>query len=301
MEHELLFRKWLDNDLNEKELEDFKNLEAYQDVIQLSDRLKKFKPKTPNYDNMLAQITATSKRRVYTINQHILKYAAIFVIGFGLFYLGINYINNKSALHQTHYAQTEALKLPDNSLVSMNAETTLSYDKNNWLNHKVVELDGEAFFKVSKGQKFDVKTKQGIVSVLGTEFNVNSRTDFFEVICYEGKVSVLVNGTSHILKPHDKISMIKGVLKEEIIKETTPNWENKYSEFSSTPLIYVLDEIKRQYNVTFEYEDIDTTTLFSGRIIHSNINVALESITIPLKLDYTIKNNSVILAPNKAK
>ena len=44
---------------------------------------------------------------------------------------------------------------------------------------------------MAKGRKFTVNTTQGQVMVLGTQFNVENRGNFFEVSCYEGLVQVM--------------------------------------------------------------------------------------------------------------
>ena len=49
--------------------------------------------------------------------------------------------------------------------------------ENKWKNERSVNLDGEGFFKVAKGSKFDVETSAGTVSVVGTQFNVKNRKD----------------------------------------------------------------------------------------------------------------------------
>ena len=72
----------------------------------------------------------------------------------------------------------------------LNSKSTITFNKHNWDTNRTLELNGEAFFDVEKGNTFTVKTSQGNVSVLGTEFNVNASVDFFRVSCYEGKVKV---------------------------------------------------------------------------------------------------------------
>jgi Fe2+-dicitrate sensor, membrane component len=65
--------------------------------------------------------------------------------------------------------------------VNLNSSSQLSYSKNKWDSKREVTLNGEAFFKVSKGSTFDVITLNGKVSVLGTQFNVKQRENYFEV------------------------------------------------------------------------------------------------------------------------
>ena len=53
-----------------------------------------------------------------------------------------------------------------------------------------MHFTGEGFFSVQKGSRFKVVSQQGIVEVLGTQFNILSRKGTYEVACVEGKVKV---------------------------------------------------------------------------------------------------------------
>ena len=50
-----------------------------------------------------------------------------------------------------------------------------------------------------------------------------------------------------------------------------------------------------QYDIKVTTKDVDSTQLFTGTFTHKNINVALEAISIPLKLSYKIEGNDVTL------
>ena len=61
------------------------------------------------------------------------------------------YIGNKS--------QKQEISLPDNSQVSLNALSSVTYNESSWDENRELTLNGEAFFKVEKGSTFEVKTK----------------------------------------------------------------------------------------------------------------------------------------------
>jgi len=63
--------------------------------------------------------------------------------------------------------------------VVLNSKSTISFNKTDWKNNRQLTLDGEAYFKVEKGSTFTVNTNNGSVTVLGTQFNVNSTRRFF--------------------------------------------------------------------------------------------------------------------------
>ena len=75
----------------------------------------------------------------------------------------------------------------------------------------------------------------------------------------------------------------------------TPSWLNNESRFKSLPYREVLAEFERQYGVSIVAENIDENQLFTGSFSHSNIDIALKSITLPLHLKYSKTNNTITL------
>ena len=116
---------------------------------------------------------------------------------FGLFFL----MSTNEISHTTAFGEQKIIELPDGSLVTMNSKSTIEFNPDSWESNRILNLSGEAYFKVKKGSQFTVNTTNGNVVVLGTEFNVNSSHNFFEVICYEGKVKVEKNHKDYILTP----------------------------------------------------------------------------------------------------
>ena len=157
-------------------------------------------------------------------------------------------------------------------------------------------MQGEAFFKVAKGKKFDVITSDGIVSVLGTKFNVKQRQNYFEVTCYEGLVGIAHNDNTVQLKPGYTFRIIDGkLLANEKENTTQPSWLRGESSFKGVPLKYVISEFENQYNLKITSGNVDTTRLFTGSFTHNNLDLALKSVTIPLNLSYSKSGKSILL------
>jgi len=113
-----------------------------------------------------------------------------------------------------------SLTLPDGTLVWLNSNTTLTYPNIFDKETRSVELDGEAYFEVTKNDKksFIVKTSKFNVEVLGTTFNVEaySGKPDFEVGLFTGKVRIFkeqeqVNEEIY-LKPGQAASLVNGSL-----------------------------------------------------------------------------------------
>jgi ferric-dicitrate binding protein FerR (iron transport regulator) len=73
--------------------------------------------------------------------------------------------------------QQLSVVLPDGSQAKLNSGTTISYNTFLWKLSPKVKLEGEGYFYGKHTKGFDVATKAGEVTVLGTRFNVYSRND----------------------------------------------------------------------------------------------------------------------------
>ena len=97
--------------------------------------------------------------------------------------------------------------MPDSSIVWLNSGTTLTYRDNFSEHRREVILNGEAFFKVAHNDKlpFDVCCNDVVISVLGTEFDVNAYPE-------SGKVSVALESGKVVLS-HNRIESFNYTLK----------------------------------------------------------------------------------------
>lgn len=295
MTQEELIKKWLDNQLNASEIEAFKKLDDYNDLIKLDHSIQRFKSPEYNTQNELdATLKQLENRKIKKISwlKPILRIAAVLVIAMGLYF----YISGIETTYQTDFAQQTETTLPDNSQITLNAASTLSFNKRSWNTNRLVNLQGEAFFKVAKGSKFDVVTSAGTVSVLGTEFNVKQRDQYFEVYCFEGSVRVKTPNDSNILKPGESFRIVDGEI-EKLTNATAqmPSWLSNESTFENIPVYLVFEELERQYGVKVNNSDVEKSILFNGTFTHNNLDLALKSITIPLNLTYKIDKNIITI------
>ena len=291
MRKEELIKKWLDGTLNDAELEQFKKVDEYRTFIKIDKTAKLFKSDSYNTSNEYLKLR-NKLPKIKNRFKPYLQVAAAILIGFSLYF---SITNSKLTSVETLTSEKLEVNLPDESIVFLNASSTLKYNKSKWKNERTVELKGEAFFKVAKGSNFDVKTNNGIVSVLGTHFNVKNRKNFFEVTCYEGLVSVNNNNKIIKLPAGNSIRYLDNTSVASLTNATEPSWNNNVSDFKSIPFIEVIKEFERQYGVTLVYQNIDTNQLFTGSFTHNDINTSLKSITLPLHLNFEIKGTTIKL------
>lgn len=295
--------KWLNDELTEAELAEFKKSEAfetYQKIKESSSQLE-----SPEFDMDKAWETIDEHKtekeaKVFILSpfKKFLRVAAIIaVLLTGSFF----YLSTLSESFSTDFAENKTISLPDTSEVILNAESELAFSKNKWDTNRNVDLKGEAYFKVAKGKKFTVATDQGLVTVLGTQFNVETRKEYFEVTCFEGLVRVTIDGEETKLPAGNSLLMLNG--KSTMLKAAVngkPSWLSNESSFKSIPLNYVLDELQRQYNIEITTENINTTQLFSGSFSNENLELALKSISVPLQIKFNLDGNKVLFYDEKA-
>jgi len=298
MKEKDLIQKWLANDqLSKEEEKAFKNLDAYEAYTKIVNTAKKFKApeyiKEENYQELKKHLKPHSVKESRSIDYYLfLRIAAVFIICFGCYFA---FFYNPLKKVETLASQKTVIELPDQSLVEVNTLSSLTYSEKKWHNNRKINLKGEAYFKVAKGQTFDVETEDGIVTVIGTEFNVKQRKGFFEVSCFEGLIRVSRKGETFTLSAGKQIKIIHGKLFANDISERKPDWMNNQSSFTSTPYNFVITEFERQYNVTILTKNIDLATLFTGSFEHTNMENALKAVTIPMRLNYEINDNVITL------
>lgn len=295
MRREELIQKWLDHSLSPQELEAFKQLEDYEELTKMNDALQYFKAPEVDVEAAYTTVKPITKDAIKSTSwfKPLLRIAAILVIGLGTYMYAT--LPTLTTI-ETVAANKKLVELPDTSVVTLNAVSNLAFDKDSWQKKREVNLEGEAYFKVAKGATFSVITDSGIVTVLGTQFNVKQRDNYFEVFCYEGSVKVHHKDTDVILTPGQRYLILNGKQlqnEEENLKE--PTWIHNESSFKSLPLQEVIQEFERQYNVTVEAKNVDTSQIFTGSFTHTDIDLALQSITLPSQLKYQKKQNSIIL------
>jgi len=298
MRNEEYIKKWVEGTLGEEERKVFEQTDTYHSLKKLSESLQGFK--APEYhvqkewDRL--QLKRSDKGKVKILNwiNPLLRLAAVFVILIGTYYF---FFQNSTTTFQTKASENTELTLPDSSYVIMNAFSRLTFNKKKWDRYRKVKMDGEAFFKVVRGSKFDVETESGIISVLGTQFNVKNRKDYFEVICYEGLVQVKSKSEVVNLSPQQMFRFINGRISNlNNLTDKNPSWILDESSFQSVPFIQVIREFERQYDVKVITNNVDVHQLFTGRFVNSDISLALSSISLPLNLTYQMAgDHSIIL------
>jgi len=298
MKDDTMLAKWLNNELDAKELEAFMSTPEFATYNKIKEYSAQLTAPEADMDALYARISANKNKpaqKVRTLNPWISRIAAMLVIALGATYF--LYINKTTTQLAENGQRTEFL-LPDNSSVTLNAGSEADYKTWNWKNNRKLQLDGEAYFKAAKGKTFDVVTAMGKVTVVGTQFNVKARDNRFDVTCFEGKVRVTSNGKAVLLTPGKSITFENGKMQTSEDKKTQPGWLTYEVVYSNEKLTSVINEIERQYSVDVELtvQHPEKLSAFTGYIPMNNLNNALESITTAYNLKSQKTGNKIILS-----
>lgn len=298
MKEEEIIQKWLDREtLSAEELQFLEEMEGFDDYKKIAEKAAHFKAPEFNAEEGLENLKR-KKQEKKTKNIWLGKLpriAAILVIAIGSYFL---FFHSNYTDIDTAAMVTKQVSLPDASEVVLNANSSISYSKDNWTGNREIHLEGEAFFKVAKGKKFTVITSLGEVSVLGTKFNVRQREKSIQVECYEGLVEVKINNETIKLSAGKSLSFRDQQLNQYENFDNNSSWLGGKSTFKSFPLGEVFKEFERQYAVKIQTKNLtlDHKNFFTGSFTHKNIETAIKSITLPFGLDYSIQKNKIIVS-----
>ncbi len=160
------------------------------------------------------------------------------------------------------------LVLSDGTVVLLNADSKITFPTRFTGNKRTVKLVGEAYFKVSKNKHrpFIVETGNLYTKVLGTEFNLKAypHSDV-NVTLIKGSVAVNAEGKEVMLKPGEnaEYSENKDIEVTTVDTEGYIQWKDGYFYFDNVPLIDVVRDLGRWYNVNIE---IRNNSLMSYRL-----------------------------------
>jgi ferric-dicitrate binding protein FerR (iron transport regulator) len=292
MEKEILIKKWLQGELSREEKTAFDALEDASFMEEITLEARRFSgaqmAPAPSFEALESRLAEKPAKKGFSLS-FMIRIAAVFVLGLGLFYV----LNASREVNlRTGLAGSTSHTLPDNSEVTLNERTTIVYKPGNWEQSRVLTLDGEAFFEVEKGSRFDVETAGGTVSVLGTEFNVKARDSVFQIVCYEGLVQVTAGGQVTQIPAGNALDIRDGKFLKEQVALKKPQWVDQLSVFENAPLAAVIAELEKQYGINIINESAKEL-MFTGAFENDNLENALAAIAQTLGLTYEINGKQV--------
>ena len=211
---------------------------------------------------------------------------------------------SKTIIKENPNGQKSKIFLPDGSTVWLNAASKLSFHDGFSDSLRLVSLDGEAYFNVSKdlNRPFIVKIQGVRVVVLGTSFNVNTRHNgLLDVSLVKGKVRVssASSGDEIILSPGEYSTFDrtgKFYEKGHFDQELTTSWKDGILYFKNASLNDMTSKLERWYGVKIvDGIKNPVSKHFTGRFDNENLDNVLRNISFALGFEYEINGNNIII------
>ena len=206
--------------------------------------------------------------------------------------------------------QKLTIKLPDGSVVKLNAGSSVRYPQEFAGHERNVSLQGEAFFDVveNPNKPFVISTDGLETKVLGTSFNVRSYQDEAEikVAVVTGKVKISgPDGKSSVLLPSEMGIFERekaSITKDQYDFRKEISWKDGVLYFDKDDLKTVIKKLEMWYGVNFEVEkDFRFKGLYSGEFRNNeSLEVVLEGISFTSGFDYQLDGDTIMLTKNKS-
>jgi len=299
MNEDVTLAKWLNDEMNDRELKDFMAQPEYATYNKIKEFSGQLAVPQADMDALYQNITRNRNKanqpKVRKLNPWMPRVAAILVLALGITFF---FYTTKTTTQLAASGERDTFLLPDNSEVVLNAGSEAEYKEFNWSSNRKLELNGEAYFKVAKGKTFDVVTPLGTVTVVGTQFNVRARNGRLDVTCFEGKVKVTNGKETVLLTPGKNVAYENGKnLNLPHVKAHKPGWINYETYFGKVRLQEILSEMERQYKTTIILDAAaQPKSPYTGTIPMNNIDIALDIILPVYHLQAKKEGNTITLS-----
>lgn len=201
--------------------------------------------------------------------------------------------NNKVGLNHVvmPYGKQTSLKLPDGTLVHVNAGTKFSFPSKFEGSKREVYLKGEALFDVAENKKkpFIVHTSDMDIYVTGTEFNISAYDDdsYTQTVLVSGEVIVSEPGIlNRKIKIHPGESALFNkksgeISTMEVDTELYTAWTKGYLIFKGEMITNVFKKLERFYDIKIVVkQQMLHTRSFSGKLdIEKGIDLILDDVS----------------------
>jgi len=199
-----------------------------------------------------------------------LRIAALFILLAVATWFAIDVIQKNSVSNQIISVNSGAIirtdTLPDASVVVLNKNSTLAYEKKFSGKERNITLNGEAFFSVSKDKSkpFIIKANDVEIKVVGTSFNVKTNPSLTEVIVETGLVKVKNAEAEFELHAGEKIRLEKSQItasKEKVTSKLYDYYRTREFKCDNTSLKEITTLLNEVYDLNIVFEDVQLEEL----------------------------------------
>ena len=262
------------------------------------------------------------KKSVKSWSSPLLKLAAVLLLGFGLFTIlqqhseedvseQAEVIEKENRVIKAAYGEQVRFRLNDQSVVTLNGGSEVSFSANYSQENREIELLGEAYFEVNNaGQEhpFIVLTEKAVITDIGTSFNVNAypEKETTDIVVADGEIEVRLNtvtpGPTVNLKEGDMVK-VEGteeeILIEKVDLDLALGWMKGRLVFENERFESIVYRLERFYNIDVEItQDSLKKERISATFENEQLERVLAVLAISLDADFEIKGSKVVIFTN---
>lgn len=210
------------------------------------------------------------------------------------------------------------LELPDGSKVWLNAASSIRYPTAFNSKERLVELTGEAYFDIKKNQNIPFRVhftssskdggdREGVIEVMGTQFNVNAYNDesTIRTTLLEGKVKIASSDKNTAILLPGQQAQIKNTsignghirVIDDVDTEEAIAWKNGLFYFDNVDIQAIMRQLARWYKVQVIFKGKIPARRFAGQVSRSsNLSQVLKILELS-KIHFTIEGDVVTVLP----
>lgn len=275
--------------------------------VALSSMLRQEGDEAWSADKMKQLKAQVRMKKIRILSMHALKYAAVIIVAI----LGTWFFTSEHTGNDADFTQIEVpagqrvyVTLADGTEAWLSPRTKVKVPNRFNKDNRVVELDGEGYFSVTKDARrpFIVKTQNYDIKVLGTKFNVfaYSESNRFEADLVEGAVQVYSRSNQEdnlILAPNEKAYLENNrLLKASHVFNNEEYLKNGIFSFTGVPFSEILNYLSLWYNVKFELKNASSLShKVSGKFRQSDeVKDILKALQGVHRFNYRFMNEKLI-------
>jgi len=195
------------------------------------------------------------------------------------------------------------VQLVDGTIVTLNAESKMVFPQAFTSGTRTIEISGEAYLAVAPdaAKPFVVNAAGVEITVLGTEFNVNTYDRIIYTTLVNGKVKVAAAGKAVTLKPGEQMQYNSSGGDQQVQQVDThlfTAWKDGVIYFEDASLKAITNSLARDYDYNFKFKSADLMDLqFTIEIPRpASLQVVLDKLSRTTnKIVFRVENRTVII------
>lgn len=221
------------------------------------------------HDRLMENVRRENKRRkMWTLSLSAAAAVLLLVVAMGILWLNKDRMGSDLLVISTPYGDRQEIVLPDGSKVILNANSTLTYQREWEVGaDRRVQLSGEAHFTVTPQPatqaKFIVVTNDLDVQVLGTVFNVHAREQGTRVTLEEGKVTLQLHNAVEVgknveMEPGEQVlfsAQTQEFVAERVDAVAQNSWKDGIITFDGITLGHLGEIIEETFGLPVTFRD----------------------------------------------